>query len=271
VYNAWGREPIAIGRLQRFATETTLRERPLASLLPAKKPATGKKVWEVPSKAPNWSGVLSTGGGVVFTGTSTQNGTSYLMTGKMELHFIPGSMHSLTCMTEAQYWDLASATFDDIFKSYEPMTAALIASISPRGGSVLTMFAGHRYDGVAHVLSQDTPNLPAAGWVPTAGSLLVDGGGVWQVCEGVNYAGTCRAVSVSQSAEVGSLFEVNSARRLSGPQASASAAATARRSPSCPWCSRRCRRRAPCRACLSSRRCGSSLRSAPASRARSCR
>jgi glutamate synthase (NADPH/NADH) small chain len=44
VYNAWGREPIAIGRLQRFATESTLKEKPLASLLPAKKPATGKKV-----------------------------------------------------------------------------------------------------------------------------------------------------------------------------------------------------------------------------------
>lgn len=44
VYNAWGREPIAIGRLQRFATEETLETKSLASLLPAKKPATGKKV-----------------------------------------------------------------------------------------------------------------------------------------------------------------------------------------------------------------------------------
>ena len=44
VYNAWGREPIAIGRLQRFATEETLETRPLASLLPAKKPSTGKKI-----------------------------------------------------------------------------------------------------------------------------------------------------------------------------------------------------------------------------------
>ena len=34
-------------------------------------PASGKKVWEVPSKAPNWSGVLSTAGGLVFTGTQT--------------------------------------------------------------------------------------------------------------------------------------------------------------------------------------------------------
>jgi glutamate synthase (NADPH/NADH) small chain len=44
VYNAWHREPIAIGRLQRFATESTLAEKPLSALLPAKKPSTGKKV-----------------------------------------------------------------------------------------------------------------------------------------------------------------------------------------------------------------------------------
>lgn len=44
VYNTWGREPIAIGRLQRHATEATLEQTPLAQLLPAKKPATGKRV-----------------------------------------------------------------------------------------------------------------------------------------------------------------------------------------------------------------------------------
>lgn len=44
VYNAWGREPIAIGRLQRFATEETLETRSMASLMPAKKPSTGKKI-----------------------------------------------------------------------------------------------------------------------------------------------------------------------------------------------------------------------------------
>ena len=43
VYNAWGREPIAIGRLQRYAVETTIDATP--DLLRAqKKPATGKKI-----------------------------------------------------------------------------------------------------------------------------------------------------------------------------------------------------------------------------------
>jgi alcohol dehydrogenase (cytochrome c) len=34
-------------------------------------PVAKKKLWEAPSKAPNWSGVLSTAGGLVFVGTQT--------------------------------------------------------------------------------------------------------------------------------------------------------------------------------------------------------
>jgi alcohol dehydrogenase (cytochrome c) len=34
-------------------------------------PVAGKRLWEVPSKAPHWSGVLSTASGVVFVGTQT--------------------------------------------------------------------------------------------------------------------------------------------------------------------------------------------------------
>src|SRR5262249_33499559 len=41
VYNGWGRDPIKIGRLQRFAVEATLAKDPH---LFSKKPPTGKKV-----------------------------------------------------------------------------------------------------------------------------------------------------------------------------------------------------------------------------------
>jgi len=40
-------------------------------------PVTGKKVWEVLQKAPNWAGVLSTASGVVFTGTQTGQFKAY--------------------------------------------------------------------------------------------------------------------------------------------------------------------------------------------------
>jgi dihydropyrimidine dehydrogenase (NAD+) subunit PreT len=43
VYNAWGRQPIAIGRLQRFATETTLSRLGMKGLFERKAP-TGKRV-----------------------------------------------------------------------------------------------------------------------------------------------------------------------------------------------------------------------------------
>jgi hypothetical protein len=166
---------------------------------------------------------------VVFTGSSTENGEKHTAKGKMEVHFIPGSMHSLLCMTEPETWETATVQFDQIFDSYEPQTAALIASAAPRGGSVLTMFAGTKYDGTARVLSQDTPNLAAAGWIASAGSVIVDGTGAWQVCEGINYAGTCRVVSTGQSAGAGQLLSVNSARRLAGREATASMVGTALR------------------------------------------
>ena len=43
VYNAWHRTPIAIGRLQRYATETVMSRGGAAALLP-KAPANGKKI-----------------------------------------------------------------------------------------------------------------------------------------------------------------------------------------------------------------------------------
>lgn len=43
VYNQWGREPIAIGRLQRYATETALAKDP-ELLARTRKPRTGRKI-----------------------------------------------------------------------------------------------------------------------------------------------------------------------------------------------------------------------------------
>ena len=55
-------------------------------------PVAGKKVWEVPSKAPNWSGVLSTASGLVFVGTQTGQFKAYDATnGKEVWSFQTGS------------------------------------------------------------------------------------------------------------------------------------------------------------------------------------
>lgn len=166
----------------------------------------------------------------VFTGTAEEDGKSTTAKGKMELHFVPGSLHSVMCVTDVATYEKASVQFDRIFTSYEPGRAALVASATPASPvSLLTMYSKPSYEGVAHVLSQDTPDLASAGWVAMAGSLTVDGAGTWQVCDGVNYGGTCKTVSSALSANDAGVIKVTSARRLSGAPGIQSAAATALR------------------------------------------
>ena len=55
-------------------------------------PATGKKLWESPSKAPYWAGVVSTAAGVVFTGAQTGEFMAFdAATGKKLWQFQTGS------------------------------------------------------------------------------------------------------------------------------------------------------------------------------------
>ncbi|MEQ1753122.1 MAG: beta/gamma crystallin-related protein [Micropepsaceae bacterium] len=188
--------------------------------------STGDKDFKI-----NSTGSREVGGrkihNVVFTGTSEENGKSQTARGKMELHFVPGSLHSFMCVTEVESFETASTQFDRIFESYEPGRAALIASATSGPASVLTMYSKQSYSGVARVLAQDTPNLAAAGWVASAGSLAVDGIGSWQVCESANYSGTCNTVSSAMSPSDHQLIIVNSARRLSDQPGLQSAASTA--------------------------------------------
>lgn len=55
-------------------------------------PVAGRKLWEVPSKAPYWSGVVSTAGGLVFTGAQTGEFMAFdARTGKKVWQFQTGS------------------------------------------------------------------------------------------------------------------------------------------------------------------------------------
>lgn len=166
---------------------------------------------------------------VVFSAEGNEAGKSVMAKGKMEVQFVPGSMHSVMCMTEEVTYAAYTPNFDTVFNSYEPGKNAVVASINGRPSSMLTMFSGTEFEGTARVLAQDTPDLGAAGWVVSAGSLAVDGSGVWQVCDGVNYSGTCSTVSAVQSGQNGKTLTVNSARRLNGKLSLQSAATTAMR------------------------------------------
>jgi alcohol dehydrogenase (cytochrome c) len=55
-------------------------------------PVAGKKIWEMPSKSPNWAGVVSTAGGVLFTGAQTGEFMAFdAATGKKLWQFQTGS------------------------------------------------------------------------------------------------------------------------------------------------------------------------------------
>jgi alcohol dehydrogenase (cytochrome c) len=102
-------------------------------------PATGKKVWEVNSKAPNWSGVLSTGSGLVFVGTQTGLFKAYdAKDGKQLWQFQTGS--GITGLPIA--WERDGRQYITVTSGSATVYAALagdpeLANV-PAGGSLWT-------------------------------------------------------------------------------------------------------------------------------------
>ena len=142
-----------------------------------------------------------------------KDGTLKKTKGKFEIHALPGSMHGIICMTGAEMYDLASVDFEAIFLSYEPK-AGLVAE-APQGGarSVLTLYAGRDFEGAARVLAQDIPNVAALGLARTPASAAVAGFGRWEICDGQNFTGNCRAISAAETAAPGKTLAIASARR----------------------------------------------------------
>lgn len=102
-------------------------------------PATGKKMWEIPSKAPNWAGVLSTASGLVFTGTQTGQFKAHdAKTGKELWSFQTGSGITGLPIT----WERNGQQYITVLSGAATVYAALagdpeLANI-PAGGSVWT-------------------------------------------------------------------------------------------------------------------------------------
>ncbi len=102
-------------------------------------PVAGKKVWEVPVKTPNWSGVLSTASGLVFVGTQTGQFKAYdAANGKEVWSFQTGS--GITGLPIA--WERDGRQYITITSGAATVYAALagdpeLANV-PAGGSVWT-------------------------------------------------------------------------------------------------------------------------------------
>ena len=160
---------------------------------------------------------------IVYTATGKKGeGAPESVRGKTELHFVPGSMHFVMCMTKAEYFDAAGTGFSTIFASYEPHPNTLV-SRNEHAPSVLTMFANANFSGTARVLSQDVASLVAVGLPATSASVTVDGIEPWQVCSGTNYSGQCQTIAVAE----GRPLAIGSARRVANAQNLNGIAATA--------------------------------------------
>lgn len=113
---------------------------------------------------------------------------------KQYLHAIPGAAYWVTCSALQSEYASEDPAFESMFESFT-ITTDRIAQAQERGVPSLTLYAQENFGGVSHVVTQDTPDLALSGWREKAGSISVAGGDIWQVCDGANYSGRCRAVS----------------------------------------------------------------------------
>ena len=106
-------------------------------------PVTGKHVWDVPLKVPHWSGVMSTAGGLVFTGNLLGEFLAYDSdTGKQVWKFQTGSGISGIPIT----WERDGKQYVTITSGSASLYNAIMGDVNlpavPVGGSVWT-FALH--------------------------------------------------------------------------------------------------------------------------------
>lgn len=167
--------------------------------------------------------------GAMFTGTGTEAGKTVSAKLKMEIHFVPGSVHIAQCMALEEHFAAAGKDFETVLTSYTPIPGAMVSGVERPAPSVLTMYAAPHLKGAARVLSQSTANLAAAGWPTTSASLAVDGSEPWQICSGPNYSGRCKVIRTAEPGATGRPIVVGSARRLSGKPEIATVTATALR------------------------------------------
>jgi hypothetical protein len=150
---------------------------------------------------------------VVATVTAQEAGTAAeLATGRQEVHPVPGSLQFVQCVAAKSIYKQMEPAFNAIFASFEPKPNQLIVQAPTTAKpSVLTLAATE--GGTTRILAQNTANVPALGTGVTAGIAVV-GSGAWEICEGVNYSGTCSVVT----GETAQPLRIGSVRRYIGGQ-----------------------------------------------------
>jgi hypothetical protein len=186
-----------------------------------------------------WQGALAAGGAtqvvVENAGSELRNGkrvytATMSLTGKVEgvdrtakmkatLQVAPDQIAMANCGAWAEHFALDEADIAIVLGSFEGLGSQVVAQrpMAPSQATTLLLFAGPRFDGTRKALTQDIPNLFQAGWgVPTA-SFALQGYGLWEVCDGMNYRGNCRVLAGAASAAAGPNYRplrIGSARRV---------------------------------------------------------
>ena len=89
---------------------------------------------------------------VVATATlSDAKGEPLKIKSKQVLHPIPGSLHAVSCVAKAEVYAASESVFEEVFASFVPKGADIVAQAPANGPSVLTLYSGQRFDGVARV------------------------------------------------------------------------------------------------------------------------
>lgn len=139
------------------------------------------------------------------------------------LHIAPDQIAMATCAAWLEQVAVEEADIAAVLASFEALGAQIVAqrpAAQPATMATLLLFAGPRFDGARRALTHDMPNLLQAGWSAPTASYALQGLGLWQVCDGMNYSGNCRllagAASTAQSAGYRPI-RIGSARRIAAP------------------------------------------------------
>jgi hypothetical protein len=141
------------------------------------------------------------------------------------LFMVPGRIFLGQCGVDIAQVSAEEPDMKTIIASFEPTgSGGMISKLDPRDaqapqGAQLVLHGGPQFNGPSHALTQDIPNLPAAGWSAVTASFNLRGYGLWQICDGINYQGNCRLVAGAESAALGDrALRIGSARRVIDPR-----------------------------------------------------
>lgn len=138
------------------------------------------------------------------------------------LHLAPDQIAMASCASWLDHAAAEEADIGIVVSSFEALGAQVVAQrpAPAVANAALLLFAGPRFDGARRTLTEDVPNLVQTGWRVPTGSFALQGLGLWQVCDGANYAGNCLVLAGAASASGSKAYRplrIGSARRIAAP------------------------------------------------------